>query len=205
MTEELWDEALRGQRQSLHAGQTWQDEISLLITEGPQLFHLGLHHRNCKKWRRVDDRLEDLQLVGGGEIPRSWRHRVIRAWQLIMFRRFLRSLLHPLDRLEVYYPPSVPTYFHRLPAKIQRKLGWWLLDREHPLGLSRAPDEAFQIWPGVLVLSRTEIDRAIGDERLRLARKRLRAQAPRNAIGYRSKKWRPHRAPIRPRRPQREA
>lgn len=202
MTKQSWDEVLRSQQH--HLDHIWQDEISRPITEGNQLCHLGLHHWRCKKRRRADDRLQDLQLVGGGTFESSPRCRAIRAWQLIVFRRFLRLLLHPVDRLEVYNPPLFPSYFHRLPTKTQKKLGPFRLQREHPLGLSRSPYEAFRIWPGVLVMSKTEIDRAIDDERRRLVRKCLRAKGPRNAIGYRSKKWRPQHTPVRPQRPRRD-
>lgn len=183
---------------------SWEDEVSLLISEGKQLFHLGLYHSMKQRRQRAYDELGGSQPTGVDQFARSRRLRVVRAWHLFMFRRFLRTLLDPIDRLEVYHPAYRPSCRHQRPPKLQdvsRILGELYV---HPLGLSRAVYEYFRIWPGILVISRIEIDRAIDTERQRRGREPSLLNAVRDIVGLRSKSQRSPRTTVRPQRPHRE-
>lgn len=159
------------------------------IAHEQQILHLG-HH------------LAMQQLVAGKIVafadsgkphPKVGTHRsrwsrTVRAWQWVRLRREIARLIHPVDRLEVYHSPLKPSFFGRLPRSVQRKLNPWGYISRHPFVLRRDLCESFRIWPGTLVASRWEINEAIDVERRRRTEKRLRAQAPRNLIGIRSRK-----------------
>lgn len=140
----------------------------------------------------------DSQPINFGPPKLSLLARAVRAWQLVVLRRFIATLISPVDRLEWYHPPYRPSFYYQLHPNVQKRFNPWDYILQHPLGLPRDFYERFWIWPGVLVVSRFEINQAINDERSRQLRKSLRVLAPQRMICYLSKKCHPQ-PPLQPR------